>query len=95
MAFIAQEIENYCTHHSTGTSDVARDLMDYTRASVHGSNMLIGEMEASVLKFLIKLGNVKTVIELGTYTGYSALVMAEALPDDGRASAITSAEYPV
>lgn len=58
--------------------------MDYTRSSVHGSNMLIGEMEGSVLKFLIKVAKVKTVIELGTYTGYSALIMAEALPEDGK-----------
>ncbi len=45
--------------------------------------MLIGEMEGSVLKVLIKLGRVKRILELGTYTGYSALVMAEALPADG------------
>lgn len=46
--------------------------------------MLIGEMEASVLRFLISLGQVKTVVEFGTYTGYSALAMAEALPEDGK-----------
>jgi caffeoyl-CoA O-methyltransferase len=84
MSFVPLEIEEYCIHHSTLPSNVAKDLMNYTRASVHGSNMLIGEMEGSVLKFLIKLGKVKTIIELGTYTGYSALIMAEALPDDGK-----------
>jgi|APGre2960657468_1045069.scaffolds.fasta_scaffold48518_2 caffeoyl-CoA O-methyltransferase len=84
MSFVPLEIEEYCIHHSTHPSKVAKDLMHFTRSSVHGSNMLIGEMEGSVLKFLIKLGRVKTIIELGTYTGYSALVMAEALPDDGK-----------
>lgn len=84
MSFTPTEIENYCIFNSTPPSDVARELMDFTRATVHGSNMLIGEMEGSVLKFLIKIGRVKTVIELGTYTGYSALIMAEALPDDGK-----------
>lgn len=84
MSFVPQEIEEYCIHHSTKASDVAFELMNHTRASVHGSNMLIGEMEGSVLKFLISLGKVKTVVELGTYTGYSALIMAEALPDDGK-----------
>lgn len=84
MSFVPQEIENYCIHHSTQPSNVAKDLMSFTRASVHGSNMLIGEMEGSVLKFLIKLGKVKTIVELGTYTGYSALIMAEALPHDGK-----------
>lgn len=84
MAFVPHEIEEYCITHSTHPSHVARELMEHTQASVHGSNMLIGEMEGSVLKFLIKLGQVKTVIELGTYTGYSALIMAEALPEDGK-----------
>lgn len=84
MSFVPKEIEDYCIQHSTKPTDVTHELMNYTRASVHGSNMLIGEMEGSVLKFLIKLGNVKTVVELGTYTGYSALTMAEALPDDGK-----------
>ena len=84
MDFVSQEIESYCITYSTPPSDVARELMEHTRASVHGSNMLIGEMEGSVLKFLIKLGQVKTVVELGTYTGYSALIMAEALPENGK-----------
>lgn len=84
MAFIPSEIETYCVDHSTAPSELARELMNYTKSSVHGSNMLIGEMEGSVLTFLIKLGKVKKVLELGTYTGYSALVMAEALPDDGK-----------
>jgi len=84
MSFVPKEIEDYCIQHSTQPSEVAKDLMNFTRASVHGSNMLIGEMEGSVLKFLIKLGKVKKVLELGTYTGYSALIMAEALPEDGK-----------
>ena len=83
MSFVPQEIEEYCIHHSTTPSNVAKDLMNYTRSSVHGSNMLIGEMEGSVLKFLIKLGRVKTIIELGTYTGYSALCLAEGLKKNG------------
>lgn len=81
---ISKDIENYCIDHSTRPGEIVRSLGEFTRAGVHGSNMLIGEMEASVLTFLIKLGKVKTVLELGTYTGYSALAMAEQLPDDGK-----------
>ena len=88
MSFIAKEIEDYCIEHSTGPSDVAKELMNYTRSHVHGSHMMVGEMEGSVLKFLISLGKVKTIIELGTYTGYSALIMAEALPEDGKVISI-------
>lgn len=84
MAFTPTDIEQYCIDHSTRPGETARALQKHTMDSVHGSNMLIGEMEGSVLKFLIKIGRVKNVLELGTYTGYSALVMAEALPMDGR-----------
>lgn len=78
------EIEEYCVSHSTIPGTEARELQEYTKKNIHGSNMLIGEMEASVLRFLISLGNVKTVVEFGTYTGYSALAMAEGLPHDGK-----------
>lgn len=81
---IPENIEKYCIEHSTKPGDVVREIGDHTRANVHGSNMLIGEMEAAVLTFLIKLGKVKNVLELGTYTGYSALAMAEQLPADGK-----------
>ena len=78
------EIEKYCIDHSTRPGEVPFELAKQTRAEVSGSHMLIGEMEASVLTFLIKLGKVKKILELGTYTGYSALAMAEQLPEDGQ-----------
>lgn len=84
MQLIAPEIESYCVAHSSKSSALSYELMKFTRDSVHGSNMLIGEMEGSVLTFLIKLGRAKRILELGTYTGYSALIMAEALPSDGK-----------
>jgi caffeoyl-CoA O-methyltransferase len=80
---VSKEIEAYCIGHSTRPGEIVTKIGDYTRTHVHGSQMLIGELEASILKFLIALGGVKKVLELGTYTGYSALAMAEALPDDG------------
>ncbi len=88
MNLISAEIESYCVTHSSRPSALARELQVYTQDKVHGSNMLIGEMEASVLTFLITLGRVKSVLELGTYTGYSALIMAEALPPEGKVTTI-------
>lgn len=84
MNITPADIEEYCVSHSTTPGATAKELQEHTKKNVHGSNMLIGEMEASVLRFLISLGNVKTVVEFGTYTGYSALAMAEGLPDDGK-----------
>ncbi len=80
---IPPEILTYCITHSTAPSDLVKELGEYTVKHVSGSNMLIGEMEAAVLGFLIKLGGVKRVLELGTFTGYSALAMAEQLPPEG------------
>lgn len=82
--WIPEEIEKYCIEHSTRPGQVAQELENHTRREVHGSNMLIGEMEGAILKFLLKINNAKSVVEFGTFTGYSALVMAEALPDDGK-----------
>lgn len=77
------ELTSYCLQHSTSPSPLAKELEDLTRKTIPGSQMLIGEMEASLLAVLIRAGGVKRVLELGTFTGYSALVMAENLPDDG------------
>jgi caffeoyl-CoA O-methyltransferase len=83
MNFISPEIENYCRAHSTPDSALSRELLDYTRSHVHGSHMLVGELEGGLIKMLIRLSGVKRILELGTYTGYSALIMAEALPPEG------------
>ena len=81
---MSPQIEEYCIRHSTRPSSLAKELQEYTLANIHGSQMLIGEMEASVLASLMKLARTKTVVEFGTYTGYSALIMAEQLPADGK-----------
>lgn len=83
MSMIPKEIEDYCIEHSTRPSETAKALQQHTLESVHGAQMLIGEMEGSILQFLLRLNGAKRVLELGTFTGYSALVMAEALPEDG------------
>ncbi|MCK4445020.1 MAG: class I SAM-dependent methyltransferase, partial [Thermoplasmata archaeon] len=48
------------------------------------SDMLTGRVEGRFLKLIVKISGAKNVLECGTYTGYSALSMAEALPEDGR-----------
>lgn len=83
MNFTQKDLENYCIHHSSSVSTIADNLQIFTQSSVHGPQMLVGKLEAAVLQFLIKLGKVKKILEIGTYTGYSALIMAEALPEEG------------
>jgi caffeoyl-CoA O-methyltransferase len=77
------EIIDYCLEKSTLPSSDCENIETYTRSNVHGQQMLIGKLEASFLGFLIRSLNVKRILELGTFTGYSALSMAENLPVDG------------
>lgn len=83
MNFIEKELEQYCIDKSTIPSLDCEKIEQYTRKNVHGSQMLIGKMEASLLGFLLRSIKARRVLELGTFTGYSALTMAENLPVDG------------
>jgi caffeoyl-CoA O-methyltransferase len=80
---VAKTLEEYCVAHSIRPSALTFELANYTRKAIPGSNMLIGELEASLLSFLIHTIGATRVLELGTFTGYSALCMAEQLPSDG------------
>jgi caffeoyl-CoA O-methyltransferase len=83
MQMVDKEIEEYCIAKSSLPSADCDRIELYTRANVHGSRMLIGKMEASFMGFLLRSIEAKRVLELGTFTGYSALAMAENLPKDG------------
>ena len=78
------EIENYCLAQSTLPSALCSELAEYTRANVEMSVMLTGPLVGSFLSFLIKTIGARTVLEIGCYTGYSALYMAESLSESGR-----------
>lgn len=77
------KVQEYCISKSNIPSNDCLELENYTKANIHGSNMLIGQMEASIIGFLLRSINAKRILELGTYTGYSALTMAENIPSDG------------
>lgn len=83
MNIVDQKIEQYSVEKSNRPSQDCDQIEIYTRENVHGAQMLIGKLEASILGFLLRSINAKRVLELGTFTGYSALAMAENLPDDG------------
>jgi caffeoyl-CoA O-methyltransferase len=83
MNTTAIQIEDYCLTKSTLPSKDCQAIEDYTRVNVHAPHMLIGKLEASFIGFLLRSIDAKNVLELGTYTGYSALAMAENLPEDG------------
>ena len=60
-----------------------KKLLAETEKITGRSRWSVGKVEGKLLQMLIKISNAKRVVEVGTFTGYSALVMAEALPEDG------------
>jgi caffeoyl-CoA O-methyltransferase len=84
MSFIVpEEIERYVEEHTTPPDDLLRRLADETRATLQAPQMLTGTIEGRLLEFLVFATNARRVLELGTYSGYSAISMAAALPPDG------------
>ncbi|MCB9059975.1 MAG: class I SAM-dependent methyltransferase [Halobacteriovoraceae bacterium] len=78
-----QQIIEYCQNHSTLPSKFCFEIATETRQNHPLARMLCGELEASFLGFIIGLTNATKVLEIGTFTGYSALAMAECLPEEG------------
>jgi caffeoyl-CoA O-methyltransferase len=81
---VAPEIESYAQAHSIPESDVARTLREETQRTMEYAQMLVGPLEGAFLKMMAQLVGAKRVLEIGMFTGYSALCFAEAIPDDGR-----------
>jgi predicted O-methyltransferase YrrM len=84
-AFITPEpVEAYAAAHTSPPAAFLRALADETRATLESPQMLTGEIEGRFLEFLVFLAQPRNVLEIGTYSGYSALSMAQALPQGGR-----------
>ncbi len=80
---VEPEIEAYAEAHSVPESDVCRRLREETFRSIDFPQMVVGALEGAFLKMMAQLVGAKRVLEIGTFTGYSALCFAEALPEDG------------
>ena len=80
---VPSEIEAYAEAHSMPESAICRALREETQRTMEYPQMLVGPLEGAFLKMMTKLVGAKRVLEIGMFTGYSALCFAEALPDDG------------
>lgn len=83
MHLVSEDIHEYCLAHSTLPSKVCEEIHGYTREKVPMAQMVSGPLEGSFLGLLLQSIGAKRVLEIGTFTGYSALAMAERLPADG------------
>ncbi|MCX7122993.1 MAG: O-methyltransferase [Gammaproteobacteria bacterium] len=77
-------IEAYCQNQTQSDSALLAEIRATTQASFNNAQMLCDLLVGRLLQFLIRLMQAKCVVDLGTFTGYSALSMAEALPSEGR-----------
>jgi caffeoyl-CoA O-methyltransferase len=83
MDLVAPEIEQYAHDHTTPRPPLFDELREVTYGSMSSPGMQVGRVEGTLLKTLCAIMGARRVLEVGTFTGFSALSMAEALPDDG------------
>ena len=83
MNFIDEKIEEYAFNHTSYEGDLLKRLEEETYEKLEIPQMTTGRIEARFLKLLARLVGATRILEIGTFAGYSALSMAEALPEDG------------
>jgi caffeoyl-CoA O-methyltransferase len=81
---VPDAIEAYAEAHTTPPDDVLERLAEETRATMELPEMMVGPVEGRFLEALVRLAGPRAVLELGTFTGYSSICMARALPEGGR-----------
>lgn len=84
MDLVSREIEDYCRTHTTPLPDLFDRLRDVTYKETAAPQMQVGLLEGRFLGMLVALTQAKRVLEFGTFTGFSSLAMASALPEDGK-----------
>ena len=80
---LTDNLEQYIINHSENLSDVQNEIIQYNISLGDQQRLQISISQAQFLQTLIKVSNVKKILEIGSFTGFSALSMAMALPPDG------------
>jgi len=83
MDFLPAALTDYAEAHTSPESDLLRRLNRNTRAHIMAPRMLSGHLQGRLLAMISWMIRPRRVLEIGTYTGYSALCLAEGLTDDG------------
>jgi len=83
IPLIDEKLEAYATAHSAPEPELLRRLFRETHEKMDAPQMLTGSLEGGFLRLLVRMVRARRVLEVGMFTGYSALMMAEGLPEDG------------
>ena len=81
---VTQELLDYIYDHSSSLHPIQKEILKYNKTLGDIQRMQISETQALFLQFLIKINNVSSCLEIGTFTGFSALSMALVLPIEGK-----------
>ena len=80
---LTYNLEKYIIDHSQSLTDIQKEILDYNFSLGDHKKLQISISQAQFLQTVIKISNIKKVLEIGSFTGFSALSMALSLPDDG------------
>jgi predicted O-methyltransferase YrrM len=83
MDFLNKIIENYALEHSSPENDLMRRVNRETHLEVLQPRMLSGHLQGNFLSVISRMIQPRRILEIGTYTGYSALALADGLSEDG------------
>ena len=81
--FVPDEVEAYAERYTSARADLFDRLDAETRANQQSPQMMVGHLEGAFLAFLVAMTNAKRIVEVGTFTGWSSIAMAGALPPGG------------
>ena len=80
---LTKEIENYINNHSLKLSAVQKEIISYNNTLGDIKRMQISISQCHFLHLIVKISNIKKILEIGTFTGLSGLTMSLSLPSDG------------
>ena len=89
---ITEKLEKYINNFSLKLNPIQQEIIDYNNTLGDVKRMQVATSQCHFLHLIIKTSNIKTVLEIGTFTGLSALSIALALPDDGKLVALDKDE---
>lgn len=80
---VAEELERYAEQHTDSPDLLLDELREETYRSVSDPQMQVGRVEGTLLRMLVELSGARRALEIGMFTGYSGLMIAAGLPEDG------------
>ena len=83
-----RQIDEYIDNHSEKEPDYLKNVVRETVLQVVNPRMMSGHLQGRLLKLLVEISGAEKILEIGTFSGYSALCMAEGLPENGSVDSI-------